>query len=197
MTAMRHRGAGGQSLKRRSPTPDVSADLEAARSSEFRRKAISRAGGIGLTVVPLTLCGGGAIAAATVRTWPAVVAMAVVLICSLAWVGLGPTISYSEIQLPSGRTLWQLQLTFARRAPLPRLSLSDADTLAADSMPGPDPPQLRLAEPVPSPAVIRKWAREQGQTVPRYGPLPAEVRRAWDEANVSRQFARRRGSSSR
>jgi len=50
-------------------------------------------------------------------------------------------------------------------------------------------------QPVPSTAEIRAWARKQGRAVSRYGPLPADVRRAWDEAHIGRDdaCARRKG----
>ena len=48
---------------------------------------------------------------------------------------------------------------------------------------------------MPSTAEIRAWARKQGSAVSRYGPLPADVRRAWDEAQIGRDdaCARRKG----
>jgi hypothetical protein len=158
------------------------------RSNPPRAPTFSRAetAARSLTVVPLTLTGSAVVAASTVRSWPAVVAMAIVLVASMVWVALGPTVSSWEVELPDGAIVRQHQLTFARRAPLPGLRPTHEGSFDTRAIPGSSAPSpsLRHAEPVPSTAEIRTWAREQGRVVSRYGPLSAEVRRAFDEAHL-------------
>src|ERR1022692_43072 len=192
MTTTSPAKVGGRSAKGRSNLPRGPTFLRAetaARSRELLGKGTSKAGSIGLTVVPLTLSGSAVVAAATVRSWPAVVALAIVLVCCLVWAALGPTVSSLEVELPDGMIVRQHQLTFARRAPLPGLWLTHEDSLETRAVPDSSARlrSLRVAAPVSSTAEIRAWAREQGRVVSRYGPLSADVRRAWDEAHVVRE----------
>lgn len=106
MTAASHEKVGRRSAKGRSNPPRAPTFFRAetaARSRELLGKGVSKAGSIGLTVVPLTLSGSAVVAASTVRSWPAVVAMAIVPVASLAWVALGPTVSSWEVELPDWR----------------------------------------------------------------------------------------------
>src|SRR5579864_5312126 len=117
MTATSREKVGRRSAKGRSNPPRAPTFFRgetAARSSGLLGKGVSKAGGIGLTLVPLTLSGSAVVAASTVRSWPAVVAMAMVLVASLVWVALGPTVSSWEVELPDGAIVRQHQLTFAR-----------------------------------------------------------------------------------
>lgn len=127
--------------------------------------------------------GGAVVSAATVQSWPTVAALALVLVCSLIWVALGPTVSSSEVELPDGMIIRQHQLTFARRAPLPGIWRTKG-SLETRTEPRSSVRMTshRVAESGPSTAEIRAWAREQGQAVNGYGPLSADVRRAWDQA---------------
>src|ERR1022692_4184402 len=130
MTTTSPAKVGGRSAKGRSNLPRGPTFLRAetaARSRELLGKGTSKAGSIGLTVVPLTLSGSAVVAAATVRSWPAVVALAIVLVCCLVWAALGPTVSSLEVELPrrhdrsttsadlraSGPVAWSL--AYARR----------------------------------------------------------------------------------
>lgn len=191
MTPASHEKVGRRSAKGRSNPPRAPTCFRAetaARSSGLLGKGVSKAGSIGLTLVPLTLSGSAVVAASTVRSWPAVVAMAMVLVASLVWVALGPTVSSWQVRMPDGAIVRQHQLAFARRAPLPGLRSKHEDSLDARAVPASSslPTSLLVAETVPSTAEIRAWAREQGRVVSCRGPLPAEVRRAFDEAHVAR-----------
>jgi hypothetical protein len=189
MTATSHENVGRRSAKERSNPPRAPTPFQAAaRSRELLGKGVSKAGSIGLTVVPLTLSGSAVVAASTVRSWPAVVAMAMVLVVSLVWVALGPTVSSCEVELSNGAVVRQHQLTFARRAPLHALKPTHVGSLDARAVPDSSASlsSLRTAEPIPSTAEVRAWAREHGLAVGQHGPLSAEVRRAFDEAHVAK-----------
>jgi hypothetical protein len=158
----------------------------AARSRALLGKGASRAASIGLTVVPLTLSGGALVAAANVRTWPAVVAMALVLTGYVVWVALGPTVSSWDAVLSDDTAVRQHQLSFARRAPLGHRHCDTCDHAVgpppSDLHPA-RPPTLRLAPPPPTTATIRAWARDHGEPVHRTGPLPLTIRYAYAEAH--------------
>ena len=109
------RSAKGRSNPPRAPTSDR--PEAAARRRGLLGKGVSKAGSIGLTLMPLTLSGSALVAASTVRSWPAVVAMAIVLVASVVWVALGPTVSSLDAELPDGTIVRQHQLTFAQLRP--------------------------------------------------------------------------------
>jgi hypothetical protein len=191
MTTKGRANPGQQSPKGRPNLPRGPTSFQAeveGRGRDFPEKLARRAGSIGLAVVPLTLSGSAVAAAATVRSWPAVAALSIVLVCSLVWVALGPTVSSLEIHLSDGMIVRQHQLTFARRAPLPALWLKQRGSLEPRNAPNSSVAltTLQVPNPVPSTAEIRAWAIQQGRTVGRHGPLPADVRRDWQKAHIGR-----------
>jgi hypothetical protein len=135
---------------------------------EILGKSASRTAGNG-AVLLLTL-GGGAAAAAAVRTWPAVVAMGIVMIGTIIWVALGPTFSSTETEVDERTKVNQYQLTFARRAPV-RTRVTSRPTLEPSANDGHDARATTAA--------IRAWAISEGMDVGQSGPLPREVVQAW------------------
>jgi hypothetical protein len=165
--------------------PTLLPDDIAAHIHEPLAKSVSKAWGVSLLVPPLTFIGSAVVVAATVRSWPAVVAVAIVLIYPLVWVALGPTISSWAGEPPRPPVFRQHQLSFARRAPLPdhRPTYQDRPNAHGKEDSLASPPTLQIADTGHSTAEIRAWARQQGCDVRRCGPLSNALLRAYDEAH--------------
>lgn len=165
---------------RRAP-PDELSETETARpaagssKSETLGKGVSRIAINGVFIL-LTL-GSAAAAAATVRTWPAVVALIIVMIGTLIWVALGPTFSSTEAEVDERTKVHQYQLTFARRAPV---------RTHVTSRPISEPSADDRHDVGATTAAIRAWARSEGMDVGHNGPLPREVVQAWESRRGKR-----------
>jgi hypothetical protein len=169
----------------RGPTPEQ--DDALARASELQGKGSSKARGVSRAAVPLATIVGAFAAVMRLQGWVPVIVLTIVLTTSIVVVALGPTIS-SRVRSPNGEVVRQQQLSFARRAPLPPLRPPVGSNSVVGAVPevsGPPSP-ARPADPLPSSAEVRAWARQQGMDVKGRGPLPGKARLAWDEAHPNR-----------
>ena len=111
------------------------------------------------------MLGGSAIAAAaTVHTWPAVAATAIVLVLTIISVALGPTVTHTESEVDDHTIAHEHQLVFARRASNRRKRIEHVALVRRAGRAG-DERSLQAA----TPATIRAWALSKGLDVQRTG----------------------------